>query len=399
MRRSQTIVLLVSLILAGSALPALGQTNDPPAPVRHDAALKVIAKNLEALGGESKLRQIRSLIFEGAQGMMIIKPTEKSTYYMQKPHRMKRVGGMDVVLCDGDKMVFDTGSGETPLPAALRADVAFMVPLMCHGFSLLSFEKHFAGAEYLGKKRFGPRAEYVVRLPRAVDGRDLDIHIDCATCLIDRLVFEVPHAQTKLIKCVCRLRDFKPFEGIQFPTTILFEKVGWKEEGNQILLDSIDVNPELPEGIFADAKVDLGPVTIHDDGTLEGRIQTARWGILHSNLSHENMAAIGVGDRGRITITVKDHAVEARYYATFDPGARAMATTHLFCVHPQANYPRLLLLPKPGADMTVELPFKVGDAVIVSKAPAPDYPDGEGAQKEPDAGERHEQDDSSGRSQ
>ena len=202
-------------------------------------------------------------------------------------------------------------------------------------------------------------------LPGAQNGKDLTLHYDAKTFMLDRIVFKQPHAKAKWLTRVIRLRDFKEWGGIMFPSTLIMDKVGWEEGAQKLVIKRIAVNPEMEKDLFEKATIDYGKV-VRGAGRLEGEVRSTRFGALHSNFSDEDMAAAGFTDGATVTLTVKGNSVDALYVNSFDPAKAGATEWCRFCVHPGAGYPRLILIPPQGADLSKTFPFVKGDKVIVT---------------------------------
>jgi len=361
------LLVLVSGSLTAVAAPDEAAT-DGPDPKRHAAALKLIARHFAAVGGEESLRSIRSLDITGGASFPGMPPSEMSTIYVKAPDRYKQVGSTEVILIAGDRKVMDTGNGEEPIPEAVEARLRFLAPFALDAFSLLCWEEHLERAEYLGKKVYGEEEFYVLRIPEAQDGQDVTVYLASADYTIDRVVFRVPDPRADFLQHVSRLREYESFGGIRFPTTVLFEYVGWKERDRQFTIEAVKVNPELDEEIFREASLDWGTLEIAE-GTLTGEVRSSRFGVIFSNVSEENLGKIGVKDGDWVLVTLGERSLKAKFIENYEPpeDEGPVPTIARFVVHPRAGYGRLLLLPVPGQSLSEVLPFEVGDTFVVVK--------------------------------
>ncbi|MBU0756273.1 MAG: hypothetical protein KJ645_14120 [Planctomycetes bacterium] len=361
--RKSWMVLICGLLCAG-----LFAQEGSPDPKRHAAALKVIGMNLDAVGGKDRLQAVQTLALKAGQSISLIKPKEMAAYSLKKPDFLKRESPTDVLLITPDKKVFNIGDGETPIPPEQLVDTGFRVRLYNQAFSLLLWEAYFDKAEYLGKKKYDDHEEYVVLIPGAEGGEDVTVHIDKETCLIDRVVFKIPHERANYLTSITRLRDYQIFDGIMFPTTIHFETVGWKGEEEQFVIEDVKVNPGFEDEVFEQAKMDFGFLTC-ENGVLEGEVRSTQYGLLFSNVADDHMKDLGVEDGDWVEISVNGRSIKVQYDADYNlsPEEAAARDYKVFCRHPRASYPRLLLLPVPGQDLTEELTFAVGDRFKITK--------------------------------
>lgn len=336
-------------------------------PQRHASALKIINRNLEAVGGAEKLRSINSLIIKGGRGSIGSRPPEPATCYLKAPDHFKQKSSTGVILSSGEKKVQDIGAGETELPPPMASELDLFIPFALKAFSLLAWEEYFDAAEYLGKKRYGPDEQYVILLPKAQNGEDLTVHFDAESYLIDRLTFKLPDPKAHFLNGLSRLRDYKTFDGIKLPTTVSSEKIGWRELDGQFVIEEIQINPEIDDGIFKEAKMDYGTL-IREGDSLKGEVRSTRFDLLHSNVSDEDLAAIGVNDGDWISITLGENIVKAKYIKDYTPEPTAPPPTfNRFLIHPRAEYNRMLLLGAPGANFEETFPFKTGDTFVIKK--------------------------------
>jgi hypothetical protein len=305
-------------------------------------------------------------------------PSEMSTIYFMAPDRFKQVGSTAVVLSAGDREVMDSGKGEEPLPDTVRDRLRFLVPFALDGFSLLCWKDGFERAEYLGKKSYGEETFYVLRFPEAQDGQDVTVYLASGDYTIDRVVFRIPDPQADFLQHVSRLREYETFGAMRFPTTVLFEYVGWKERDRQFTIEAVEVNAELDEQVFRDAKLDWGTLVIGEE-SLTGEVRSSRFGVIFSNVSEEHLAEIGVGDGDWVLVTLGERSLKAKFIEGYEPPDESgpMPTNARFVVHPRAGYGRLLLLPVPGDSLAEVLPFAVGDTFVVAKT-EPDEIEGTG---------------------
>jgi hypothetical protein len=353
-----------------------GKTPDPK---RHAAALKVIKRHLEAVGGAEKLAGIQSLKLTGGMTFPGYPPTDTATFFFKAPGRYRQESATQVVVYSEEKKAFDNGSGETPLPPERVGSIDYLTTLGLNGFTLLAWEKHFDRAEYLGKKRYGEAEQYVVLLPEAQDGRDVTVHFDAETYLLHRVVFNVPDPKAQYVKKVSRFRDYQTLAGLQFPTSITSMYIGWRERDGQLVIQDVELNPAIDESIFREAKLDFGVLKKEGD-SLTGEVRTTRFGILHSNVSDENLASIGVGDGEWIQITLGENSVKAQYIKDFAPGPDSPApTSNRFLIHPRAEYNRLILLPAPGVNFEETFPFEKGNTFVIKKTEPEEPAEGEEA--------------------
>ena len=152
---------LITLWIALVALPALpgdgpdGGPEEGPDPKRHAAALKIIRRNLDALGGAERILKIRGLYLRAAQGSAQLPITDFADLWLKKPGLFKQVGGTDIILRNREGTTIDNGSGPAPLPPHLEREVAFHSGFTLHAFSSLRWKAFFEKAEVTGKRTYG----------------------------------------------------------------------------------------------------------------------------------------------------------------------------------------------------------------------------------------------------
>jgi hypothetical protein len=366
MKRTGVALLVCTLALGISALGA-SEEGKAPDPKRHAAALKVIKRHLEAVGGAEKLAGIRSIKMTGGMTYPGYPPTDMATFYFKAPGRYRQESATQVVVYSEEKKAFDNGAGETPLTPEREGSIDYLTTLGINGFTLLAWEEHFDRAEYLGKKSYGETEQYVVLLPGAQDGQDVTVHFDAETYLLDRVVFNVPDPKAQYVKKVSRFRDYQSLAGLQVPTNIYADYVGWRERDGQLVIQDMELNPVVDDDVFKEARLDFGVLKKEGD-SLTGEVRATRFGILHSNISDENLASIGVGDADWILITLGESSIKAQYVKDYVPGPDSPPpTTNSFLIHPQAQYNRMILLPAPGTNFQETFPFETGDTLVITK--------------------------------
>lgn len=364
--RSRALRLPVLVVLAG--LTACASTPEPvaePLPARPATAQAIIARNLEALGGAGPIRGIETMVVRGGTGSALLTSAEDVTLYLARPDRFKQQGLFSVVLADDGRLVFNDGVESAEISGSNAEELGYRLGFYHNAFSLLKWEQYFPRAELVGIKRYGPTEHYELRLPGAENGRDLLVYVDAETFLVDRIVFTISHPEAHQLKIVNRLRDFEEFEGILMPTRLVYDKVGWEASPSHFLIREVEINRALDDGLFADAEVDFGSLSV-EQGTIRGQIRGVLDGALLTNVRLEDMAEMGVELKQWLQVRVGEHEVRARLLDNIQASATEVRPEEVYlCRYPISRYPRLMLMGF-GVDVEAALPCQVGDELVLT---------------------------------
>ncbi len=233
----------VALSLAAAAvfaLPAAAQTVD-----------EIIAKSIEARGGEAKLRAVNSLRFTGkgefGPGLLI-----PITLQLKRPGMMRMEftaqGMTGIQAYDGkdgwDVMPFQGKKDAEPMA---QDDVKEMQDQADFDGPLMDYKAKGNTVEYLGKEKVEGSDAYKLKVTRK-NGNVETSFIDVDTGLEVKSITKTKmHGNDVEIEAI--YSDFRTVEGLIFPYSIENGSVGSTQK-QKITLDKVEVNPELADAQF-----------------------------------------------------------------------------------------------------------------------------------------------------
>jgi outer membrane lipoprotein-sorting protein len=219
----------------------------PPASLTLEELLR---RNLEARGGAEAWQAVKTLAVTGAMTMGERKAALKLTY--QRPLHFRFETELDgektVQAYDGEvgwviPPYSDGGAIEVAQEAlpALAEQADFEGPLIDH-------EKKGHTLTLAGRETFDGKEAYRLRLVNA-RGEESNIFLDAETYLelgqtLERTI------QGQKAKIETHLRDYRPAGSLLFPRTIE-QNISLAPAPQIITFDSVEVNPEVEDGVFA----------------------------------------------------------------------------------------------------------------------------------------------------
>jgi len=367
---NEKIVLFLLLIAAGGfAACALQENTVEPSthPEVCGTAQEVLDKNLEAIGGMERIRNVKTMTIKGSYGSTLLPSGQEMTLYLKRPDMMKQDSTFRVLLCNGDRIVYNNGGTMVRLPAENLKDIRYRVGFYHDCFSLLKWEAAFPTAELLEIKQYGPLKQYVIRFAGAESGQDILAYVDAETFLVDRLVYTVPHPDARELKVVNQLRDYRTFDGIRIPTRVVFDKVGWEAGPNHLLIQEVELNSSLDDALFESADIDFGNIS-REGGSIKGEIFGLMDGTPLTNVRAQDLTPIGVRDKDWVNIQVNDTSMKVRLLYDIQRSPMEVKPEQLYlCGYPISGFPRLMLM-DPGGNAIDRIPCKAGDHIVISKA-------------------------------
>lgn len=329
-------------------------------------AQEALNRNLAAVGGADKLRNLDSLILNVVMGSALVTPSEKATLYLKKPNLIKQEGLFRAILFTKEKQVINTGEKKIKISGENLENMAYRAGFYHNGFSLMKWEKFFPTAVLEQVKDYGLTKQYKIVFPKGENHRDLIVYLDANSFLIDRLVYEVKVEKVGHLKIVNRLRDYKDFEGIKLPTRLVFDKVGWEANPTQFLIKEVKINPEIPDALFASAEVDFGHLT-REENRVTGQIRGDMDGVVLTNLREKEMAYLKIKNKDWVRIKTNETEMKVKYLDNIQRNATEIKPKEIYlCRYFVLTYPRLILM-APGVDVSKEIPCEAGDPLICSK--------------------------------
>lgn len=349
-------------VQAGTAEPSVV---DKPLTAR-----QIITRNLEAVGGIDRISSVSSMALHGASGSALLPPSEKVTLYLAAPDRLKQVGAFRIILCDGEDCVVNNGETTKPITGRSAEGLEYRLGFYHRCFSLLAWREHFDAAELVGLKRYGPTRQYEIRLPKAESGSDLMVYVDAETYLVDRLVYTVSQEGAGVLKVVNQLRDWTTVDGIMMPMRIVFDTIGWETTPTHFVVDEIEINPKLPQGLFEDAVINFGSLSV-EPGVVRGEVFGDMDGMILVNIREQDLEKAGIEVKGWVDLRVgEDIELEVRYLSNIQRSAADIKPDEIYLTtYPISLYPRMMLLGW-EKDLAETIPCSKGDSVVVTARPA-----------------------------
>jgi hypothetical protein len=369
MKRKIVALLLLAAAAGFAACVSQDRAEEPAAPGTGicKTAREVIEKNLAAIGGRERIRNVRAMTVKGSYGSTLLPSGQEVTLYLERPDRMKQDATFRVLLSNGNRLVYNNGGTEVQLPPENVKDIRYRIGFYHDCFSLLKWEEAFPRAELLEVKEYGPVKQYAIRFPGAEEGEDLLAYVDADTFLVDRLVYTVPHPDARELKVVNQLRDYETFEGIRFPTRVIFDKVGWEAGPNQLVIREVEINPDLEPGLFDSAEIEFGSL-VREGDAVRGEIFGIMDGTPLTNVRPEDLAAIGIRDKDWVNVEVGEVRMKVRLLVDIQRSPMEIKPEELYlCGYPISGYPRLMLM-DPGGEAVARVPCEKGDTVVVTRA-------------------------------
>jgi hypothetical protein len=276
------------------------------------------------------------------------------------------VGLFRIILCSGNKRINNSGTSKEKILGGDLEGINYRLGFYHNCFSLLNWESFFPDAELVELKKYGPAAQYRIRFPEAQNGCDLTVYIDSETFLPDRLVFYQSQPGAQRIQVVNRLRDYKEFDGILFPTRIIYDKVGWEVPPTHYLIQEITVNPPIDDALYESAEIDFGDVAC-EGNTITGEVRgKMTWSIL-TNVSEEDLKKIGVKEKDWLDAKVGDDTLEVKYLYNIQASAKEMKPGEVYlCHYFISQYPRLMLM-APGFDVNEKITCEDGEPLVLTR--------------------------------
>jgi hypothetical protein len=265
----------------------------------------IIARNIEAAGGNERLSGIESFSFSFG-------PT---TYTMSASGPMKMTVGKLPVITEAilvnDQGVRRNCFNNLSQFQGLDADVYQVLARLRSGvFSLIHFQGELA---YQELKSFGPQQMH--RLTTTVGGLQVEFNVDAETYELKRLVLKgYEEAQGSYDVS----HDFGPYqeaEGIRLPSSWYSSRVGTR--GSEFEVQDVRLNPVLDSGYFENLDINAGDVEINP-GELKGHIVEFAFQrgqlTLGTNWTARCVQGAGFEPEDTLVLNIQDRDVELVLY-------------------------------------------------------------------------------------
>lgn len=225
------LVLLFALgVMSAAAVPAHAEMT----------ADEIIAKHIEAYGGEKAMRDVKTMTMKGnmfAQGM----PLDLAAYMLLPDKSYMQVSSNNMVFYSGGtngKEAWATQMGQSYI---LEGKAKDEIESQTQQFSFLDYKKKGAKAKYLG--------EDLVKGAKAYKVEFVSPKNDTTTYFFDAATFYI--VREKSATSNSSFSNHKAVNGIVFPFKINSQVEAGGQTAQQMLtIDSIAINVPVPESLF-----------------------------------------------------------------------------------------------------------------------------------------------------
>lgn len=254
MRR--TILMALAALFLVVAPEASGQTARPNVDT-------IIARHIEARGGEAAIRALTSLVFDhgvysepgytgaGDAVMMLMRPYLKLVGHPQRnPDFLEGYDGAAWEWYGEPGIVLRT-TGDASAATRHYADVEG---------PLLDYAAKGSRAELIGEETIGGRRTYQVRLTM-MDGYESDFFIDRRTYMMiaSRHAASI-HAFGARVESETRFSDFRRVAGVLFPFRSSEVEIATGRELNAMQWGTIEANQDIPAAWFSPPEYERTPL-------------------------------------------------------------------------------------------------------------------------------------------
>ncbi len=220
---------------------------------RDPQALQAIARSLEALGGVSNIRQIRSI---DVSGHSTVDPTQQFQWQTSgQEFRMlvQSVGNTEEVN-SGRGHPFRHSHGSVTRIADYVAHSMF-VPAAAGPTLLSIYSNPMYSAVYGGTDTFGGDAVIIIKTALRVTLPDSTAteqtwYFSAASSLPVRVVSRLfdEHQWLRFVEAAYDLSNYQATQGVQFPQLVI-SSVNGKQRGS-VTITLVEINPQLPQALF-----------------------------------------------------------------------------------------------------------------------------------------------------
>ncbi|MEZ5995048.1 MAG: tetratricopeptide repeat protein [Hyphomonadaceae bacterium] len=252
----RTLLMILATLFLASAPAASAQSRRPDVDT-------IVARHIEARGGEAAIRAINSLVFDGGTysepgytghgdaAMMLMRPYLKLVGHPERnPDFMEGYDGAAWEWYRDPGIVLRT-TGDASEAARHYADVEG---------PFLDYAAKGSRVELAGEETIGGRRAYQVRLTM-MDGYETDFFIDRRTYMIiaSRHTASV-HAFGARIASETRFGDFRRVAGVLFPFRSSEVEIATGRELNSMQWGTIEANREIPITWFSPPEFEHTPL-------------------------------------------------------------------------------------------------------------------------------------------
>jgi tetratricopeptide (TPR) repeat protein len=266
-------VAVAALALAGAAIPAGPPQSSPSADT-------IVAHYIDAIGGQTNLDAIQSVIIRGSY-------TEQGR---SEPAQLARMRPFYKLVGDplNRSKEFEEGYDGSAWeyygdPGIVLRTVGPAAAAARHGLyilgSLVDSKKQGSVVTLMGMAKIDGRNAYQLRV-RMLDGFEQDEFVDAKTWLLiaDRKIAKV-HAFGREVASETRWSDYRTVNGVRFAFLNIEVEIATGKELNRFQTDRIDVNAKLVAAMFMPPQLQRTPLQALMDQLFQERDDTeaVRW--------------------------------------------------------------------------------------------------------------------------
>ena len=304
-RRAWIVILLIPMFVMVSQWRANGQIVT--------TTEEIIKKNIEAIGGREKFKEIRNFSFKAGY----------NTYFVNSEGKMKVLMGQEPVII-GAVLVTEDLVEENYFNQILTIEGIEKSRLQCLArligglFSLAGFEKFLS---YQGEKSFGPEKNHL--LSGQACGMDVTFSLGVDSFLVRRMVLEKYTAEEGHYGISYEFGDYKEINGLKVPSSIFYAPIGAQSSSTPFPseISQVKANLELDDRFFSTIEVNIGEVAAAP-GVLRGNVfeimsMAPRPGIIViTNWRTQDIKEAGLKTGEKLMLTLDELEVELTFYQT-----------------------------------------------------------------------------------
>jgi len=222
---------------------------------------EILAKNLEASGGQEKLAQVKNMSFRtGAMRQIVTAAGE-----------LKVLTGRDPVVTEiirvrGGKVDRSSLSGISEVTGPQKTIYQTLAKIYAGAFSLLKFSGQL---KFEGLKSYGPEKFYHLTTNAAEGPISAHLFLRADDYRLKRLVFQGTTIEGDKYEVNYDFAPFEEAEELQLPLSWFASQVGTR--GNLAEVTEVKVNQPLAADFFSDMNLNIGAVKA-GPGSLEGNV-------------------------------------------------------------------------------------------------------------------------------
>ena len=304
-RRAWVIILLISMFVMVSQWRADGQTVT--------TTKEIIKKNIEAIGGREKFREIKNFSFKAGY----------NNYFVSSDGKMKVLMGHEpvviaAVLVTEDQVEENYFNQIQTIEGIEKSRLQCLARFLSGLFSLARFEEFLS---YQGERSFGPEKNHI--FSGKICGIDVTFSLDADSFLVRGMVLEGYTAEEGHYGISYEFGDYKEISGLKIPSSIFYAPIGAQSSSTPFPseVSQVRANLELDDRFFSTIEVNIGEIAVAP-GLLMGNIfeimsMAPRPGIIIvTNWRTQDVKEAGLKTEEKLILTLDDLEVELTFYQT-----------------------------------------------------------------------------------